>query len=328
MDDDESPAELELIPCDVCSRKFNPEVLSRHKPICEKNAAKKRKVFDSSKQRSDVLGPSAPPARKPEKEKPTPKKTNWRQKHESFLQSLKAARDVSAALSRGEKVPPPPPPVIDPDYVQCEFCQRRFNVHAAERHIPFCKEQSIRQKIKSADDKKAALNTRTKYQPPKLGSKKRVTSNSRIPSGPRTENNNPSNMKRTTVLGNSPTVNRYANGQTYDEDLYSDNRPTSGDSRSSSGRPLRTGRNPETYSNGIAISRQQKNVGYSKPTSRGRGLASPSGRSRPPVGSGSQHQSSSAGPPAKFCHDCGTKYATTTAKFCVECGIRRVSIPT
>lgn len=100
----------------------------------------------------------------------------------------------------------------------------------------------MRQKIKSADDKKAALNTRTKvktivikvfdqsplilpktinliqYQPPKPGAKKRIPSNSRIPSGPRNDNTR-DEMKRTTVLGNSPSVNRYANGQIYDEDV-------------------------------------------------------------------------------------------------------------
>ena len=30
------------------------------------------------------------------------------------------------------------------DYVQCDYCGRRFNQSAAERHIPFCKEKSQR----------------------------------------------------------------------------------------------------------------------------------------------------------------------------------------
>ncbi|CAI5455575.1 unnamed protein product [Caenorhabditis angaria] len=30
------------------------------------------------------------------------------------------------------------------DYVQCEYCGRNFNSQAAERHIPFCREQASR----------------------------------------------------------------------------------------------------------------------------------------------------------------------------------------
>lgn len=33
---------------------------------------------------------------------------------------------------------PPPPPSINPDYVQCPSCSRRFNEAAAARHIPIC----------------------------------------------------------------------------------------------------------------------------------------------------------------------------------------------
>lgn len=32
----------------------------------------------------------------------------------------------------------------NPDYVQCPYCKRRFQESAAERHIPFCKEQNSR----------------------------------------------------------------------------------------------------------------------------------------------------------------------------------------
>lgn len=30
------------------------------------------------------------------------------------------------------------------DYIQCPYCQRRFNENAADRHINFCKEQAAR----------------------------------------------------------------------------------------------------------------------------------------------------------------------------------------
>ncbi|KAG8238648.1 hypothetical protein J437_LFUL018594 [Ladona fulva] len=40
-----------LIPCTVCGRTFKSESLKKHQVVCQKNATKKRKVFDSMKQR-------------------------------------------------------------------------------------------------------------------------------------------------------------------------------------------------------------------------------------------------------------------------------------
>ncbi len=34
--------------------------------------------------------------------------------------------------------------LCSPDYVQCDYCGRRFNQTAAERHIPFCREKNAR----------------------------------------------------------------------------------------------------------------------------------------------------------------------------------------
>lgn len=45
------PANVRLDLCPVCSRKFSPESLMKHVIICEKINTKKRKPFDSSKQR-------------------------------------------------------------------------------------------------------------------------------------------------------------------------------------------------------------------------------------------------------------------------------------
>lgn len=48
---------LPLLPCDVCGRTFVLESLTKHIKICEKTMAKKRKMFDSSRQRreGDIL---------------------------------------------------------------------------------------------------------------------------------------------------------------------------------------------------------------------------------------------------------------------------------
>ncbi|KAK6032215.1 hypothetical protein OSTOST_01604, partial [Ostertagia ostertagi] len=37
----------------------------------------------------------------------------------------------------------------DHDYVQCDYCGRNFSENAAERHIPYCKEQNSRRGVSS-----------------------------------------------------------------------------------------------------------------------------------------------------------------------------------
>ncbi|NWX84832.1 ZC21A protein, partial [Nothoprocta pentlandii] len=117
---------------------------------------------------------------------PPKKPSNWRRKHEEFIAAIRAAKGLN--LKDG-KLPPPPPPSYDPDYIQCPYCQRRFNENAAERHINFCKEQAARitNKGKMAADSKGKLPTRTQYKPaavkkmPSTGSAPSPSSSSRLP---------------------------------------------------------------------------------------------------------------------------------------------------
>ena len=53
--DEEPQGPLILLPCPICFRTFKPESLERHRNVCQKVATKKRKVFDSSKQRCEDL---------------------------------------------------------------------------------------------------------------------------------------------------------------------------------------------------------------------------------------------------------------------------------
>ncbi|XP_050166477.1 zinc finger C2HC domain-containing protein 1A isoform X3 [Myiozetetes cayanensis] len=154
----------DLLPCKICGRTFFPAALKKHGPICQKTSAKKRKTFDSSRQRAE--GTDIPTV-KPLKPRPEPPKkpSNWRRKHEEFIATIRAAKGLN--LKDGGKLPPPPPPSYDPDYIQCPYCQRRFNENAADRHINFCKEQAARitNKGKLAADTKGKLPTRTQYKP-------------------------------------------------------------------------------------------------------------------------------------------------------------------
>lgn len=44
----------------------------------------------------------------------TPKKNNWKKKHEDFINTIRAARGVTAAIKSGAPLPPPPAPTINP----------------------------------------------------------------------------------------------------------------------------------------------------------------------------------------------------------------------
>ncbi|KAL3887753.1 hypothetical protein ACJMK2_000146 [Sinanodonta woodiana] len=156
-------------PCRVCGRKFVPESLAKHEPACKKLANPKRKVFDSSKQRADGTDLTLKQIKAAQKKKIEPPKTHWRQKHQDFIAAIRGAKGVQRAMDMGEPLPPPPPPSINPDYVQCPECGRRFNQKAAERHIAFCQEQQKRSAFKPTGDSREAtkFQTRNTYQPPK-----------------------------------------------------------------------------------------------------------------------------------------------------------------
>lgn len=85
------------------------------------------------------------------------KNNNWRAKHEDFIKTIRAAKQMQAYVAKGGKLSdlPPPPPSENPDYVQCPHCSRRFNEAAATRHIPIC------QSINKPKPKATGLATKT-----------------------------------------------------------------------------------------------------------------------------------------------------------------------
>ncbi|XP_069813539.1 zinc finger C2HC domain-containing protein 1A isoform X1 [Dendropsophus ebraccatus] len=179
----------DLRPCKICGRTFLPPALKKHAPICQKAAAKRRKIFDSSRQRAEGTDISTV---KPVKARPEPpkKQSNWRRKHEDFIATIRAAKGLGQIIKEGGELPPPPPPTYDPDYVQCPYCQRRFNENAADRHINFCKEQAARitNKAKLGGEPKGKAVSRTQYKAPSLKKPNSPASlsaaNSRLPQPP------------------------------------------------------------------------------------------------------------------------------------------------
>ncbi|KAJ8020290.1 Zinc finger C2HC domain-containing protein 1A [Holothuria leucospilota] len=361
MDDEEIPERLSspplLEPCPCCGRSFVHETLVKHQKICEKNASKQRKVFETSKKRLAGLGvdqlqvSKAPPP-------PSQKKNNWRRKHEEFQEAMKSARQVSHALKTGAPLPPPisQKPKVNPDYVQCPSCSRNFNETAAERHIPWCKEQSkkITRKEPPAD-KKNQLNTRTKYKPPLPGAKKLKSPIARSGMN-RTLNKTDALSTQSPLrdnLDHSPSGALPAGRrQSLPQRQGKATNMVGPKARSSSlERPI--GRKPPRNNSGDSLRRRnfsEDEYDYSSPgednghdSSLSNGYyrnspvlphhklkvvdgdrGSPLTRRTPTPPSSRKSSSDSVGRrPSKFCYECGTRYPVPHAKYCCECGTKR-----
>ncbi|KAJ3145050.1 Zinc finger C2HC domain-containing protein 1A [Geranomyces variabilis] len=156
-------------PCPTCGRKFlELDRLDKHAIACSK-MQKPRKVFDiikarvkgteleqyASKIRENAMTDEQHGRSKTATQKTNtinnnshdsapikPRPANWRVKHDKFIQMVRAARQPagsggSAGGGGGAAHILSEP---DPDFVQCEYCTRRFQKDTAARHIPFCKE--------------------------------------------------------------------------------------------------------------------------------------------------------------------------------------------
>jgi len=94
---------MDLVACGTCGRNFNQDALTRHSPICKKNAKKKpRKQFDSQKNRLVGTEVNITDLKRKEKKGLTAKeqravdrKNNWKAKHEELIRNIRAARGES-----------------------------------------------------------------------------------------------------------------------------------------------------------------------------------------------------------------------------------------
>uniref|UniRef100_A0A3Q0QX66 Zinc finger C2HC domain-containing protein 1A n=1 Tax=Amphilophus citrinellus TaxID=61819 RepID=A0A3Q0QX66_AMPCI len=301
--DGDAPPVDDRVQCNTCKRCFFPKVLEKHAKICQKSAAKKRKVFDSSRQRAEgtdipVLKPIKPKSQSSsatERAEPPKKPSNWRKKHADFIATIRAAKVLNQVMKDGGPLPPPPPPTYDPDYIQCPYCQRRFNQSAADRHIKFCQEQAARMpnKSKLGDAKKPP--GRTQYKPPASVKKANTPAVSTIPAAS-------SRLPQRSGLGQATGIpsSKASSAGIVKNNPSGLTSPPSGLVHKCKCVALNTGntglnkKKVDTY-----ISRNDIDDGND-------------------VGNG--------GTKSKFCHACGTKYPVESAKFCCECGVRRMCI--
>ncbi|XP_018669620.2 uncharacterized protein LOC100182141 [Ciona intestinalis] len=138
--------EVVLVPCNICGRKFNLDRLPKHKEACAKTSNKKRKVFDMATARKKGTELENFKEVKQVRTKEIKQKNNWKLKHQDFIQTVRHAKTLSKYEAMGGNIAdlPPPPPSVNPDYIQCKYCERRFAPQAAERHIPKCKDMKSR----------------------------------------------------------------------------------------------------------------------------------------------------------------------------------------
>ncbi|XP_053669463.1 probable serine/threonine-protein kinase DDB_G0282963 [Anopheles marshallii] len=181
----EPPPNLELQPCPICLRKFAPLSLTKHTSICERVQTKKRKPFDSSRQRREGT----------ELASYLPKNFGLPQKTVSSSNEAIPVRKLSLSktptFERKEFSPTTmstsmpsaactPKPVLKRSMSQqnepCPYCERCFGMKAYDRHVEWCREKALlnrnvnnNQTISAAKER---LQARIQYKAPQIRSKR------------------------------------------------------------------------------------------------------------------------------------------------------------
>ncbi|CAK9811931.1 Zinc finger C2HC domain-containing protein 1A [Anthophora quadrimaculata] len=173
-----------LLPCAICARTFMPQSLEKHVKICERSANKRRKPFDSAKQRiqGTELAEFLP---RQEKKRHSPdnrfskSRSTWKQTHDDFLRAIRAARNevVETTVQRcGGTTVTPNAPTRANEQGTCPTCNRHFGVKAYDRHVAWCKERITRVTISPATNiAKERLEARMKYRAPSVKNRRQMT---------------------------------------------------------------------------------------------------------------------------------------------------------
>ncbi|XP_062560825.1 putative uncharacterized protein DDB_G0277255 isoform X7 [Armigeres subalbatus] len=176
----EPPANLQLHQCPICARNFVPTSLAKHIGICEKMQSKKRKPFDSSRQRREgtelasylpknfglpqnhpqtrVSPPKTTnPVRKLSTSKtPTPQRKNYEDSsgmNNLMSTSLTLSSTTTptgpssvAAMTASSSSTTPRPTLkrsLSQQNEPCPYCERCFGFKAYDRHVEWCREKAL-----------------------------------------------------------------------------------------------------------------------------------------------------------------------------------------
>ncbi|XP_023334316.1 zinc finger C2HC domain-containing protein 1B isoform X2 [Eurytemora carolleeae] len=93
------PQSTDLVPCDICGRKFAEDRIERHKEICMKTTTKEREAFDVREQRLD--GTEAVNYKDVEVDTEI-KKADWKKTHRDIINQIKAAKRDRPASGKRE----------------------------------------------------------------------------------------------------------------------------------------------------------------------------------------------------------------------------------
>jgi hypothetical protein len=152
----EQPDYDDRVACKNCGRKFNPDRLPVHQKSC--NNYKKRSVFNSQNKRAQGggIGNYVTPkkqqvvSKKAAKQQAakSEKSAKWKREHNELMKAIKMSRLIKKVEQEGGDVSkiPMPPSEVNEDYVECQYCYRRYAPNVADRHIPKCKNMINRPK--------------------------------------------------------------------------------------------------------------------------------------------------------------------------------------
>lgn len=118
---------------------------------------KKRKVFDSKRKRVvDGMGnvggtkqhQKTPKTKAKTSDIKNEKKAKWKRDHEELVKAIKMSRLIKKVQEEGGDISKIPviPSAPNDDYVECQYCYRRYAPKVADRHIPKCRDMINRPK--------------------------------------------------------------------------------------------------------------------------------------------------------------------------------------
>ncbi|XP_052891710.1 uncharacterized protein LOC128299711 isoform X3 [Anopheles moucheti] len=181
----EPPPNVELQPCPICLRKFAPASLSKHTSICERVQTKKRKPFDSSRQRREGTELASylpknfglPQKTVSSSNEAIPVRKLSLSKTPTFERKEFSSTTMSTSMPSAASTPKP---VLKRSMSQqnepCPYCERCFGMKAYDRHVEWCREKALlnrnvnnNQTISAAKER---LQARIQYKAPQIRSKR------------------------------------------------------------------------------------------------------------------------------------------------------------
>lgn len=123
-------ADLDLVPCAKCGRKFVSDRVAKHQKACKVNSKpKKVKMFHK-------------PITENEKKKMNKYKTSkWKQQHQELIDQIAYIKQMGVVEKNGGNIRdmPPPPRSKNDNLLACPYCNRKFNPESHEKHVNICK---------------------------------------------------------------------------------------------------------------------------------------------------------------------------------------------